>query len=116
MTPQLPAEGILLQHDYGECKCYVISCECTDPDHEHFVEVEADNFGVTVATHTTERSKYFDNFWDSLKRRISITWNIWVNGTIEYESSIIMTEQQAINYAETLKLAVSDVKQFKGIK
>jgi hypothetical protein len=34
-------------------------------------------------------------------------------GYIEYEGSIIMTEQQAFNYAETLKKAVEDVKNFK---
>jgi hypothetical protein len=34
-------------------------------------------------------------------------------GYIEYQASIIMTEQQTLNYAETLKKAVQDVKNFK---
>jgi hypothetical protein len=34
-------------------------------------------------------------------------------GYVEYEASIIMSEQQALNYAETLKSAIIDVKQFR---
>jgi hypothetical protein len=40
-------------------------------------------------------------------------WTLLTRGYIEYEGSIIMTQQQAINYAETLKKAVEDVETFK---
>jgi hypothetical protein len=41
-------------------------------------------------------------------------WILITKGYIEYEGSIIMTEQQALNYAETLKKAIIDVKEFKS--
>jgi hypothetical protein len=37
-------------------------------------------------------------------------------GYVEYEANIIMTEQQALNYAETLKKAIKDVSAFKQPK
>ena len=35
-------------------------------------------------------------------------------GYVEYEASVIMTEQQALNYAETLRSAINDVKEFRS--
>ena len=40
-------------------------------------------------------------------------WKLLTTGYIKYKASIIMSEQQAVNYAETLKSAVKDVKTFK---
>jgi len=34
-------------------------------------------------------------------------------GVIEYEVALILREQQALNYAEALKKAIKDVKEFK---
>ena len=40
-------------------------------------------------------------------------WALLTKGYVEYEADLIMNEQQAFNYAETLKKAVNDVKNFK---
>jgi hypothetical protein len=45
--------------------------------------------------------------------RLKLTWTVWTKGYIKTESTIAMTEQQALNYAETLKSAIQDVKDFK---
>ena len=42
MKPEKPAWGISKQSDYGDSIWYQVQCECTDPDHCHVVEVEAD--------------------------------------------------------------------------
>ena len=39
--------------------------------------------------------------------------HLLIKGYIEYEASIIMSEQQALNYSETLRSAIKDVKEFK---
>jgi hypothetical protein len=44
--------------------------------------------------------------------RLKLTWTIWTKGYVKVESTIAMTEQQAYNYSETLKLAIADVKDF----
>jgi hypothetical protein len=43
-------------------------------------------------------------------------WCLLTRGYVEYEASIIMTEQQALNYATTLLSAVDDVKEFRASK
>lgn len=136
MKAQKPAEGILLHKDWGFSKTYHVQCDCTDADHAHTVDVEADEYGVTVKIYSTEttdfwsekiKSRYdIDNsflqelewrwkhFFNSLVRRLTLTKDIWFKGVVEYHASLIMSEQQALNYAEALRSAVNDVKVFKN--
>jgi len=107
LTTQVPAEGILKRSDWGNAVTYQVVCECGDSNHDHNVWVEADDNRVTVTTYTQQKSKWWSqNRWQKI-------WTLLTKGYIEYEASIIMTEQQAINYAETLKKAVEDVETFK---
>ena len=103
MTPETPAEGILKRRDWGDAQTYQVVCECQDADHDHNVWVEADNHCVTVTTYTQQKSKW----WEMSRWRT--VWLLLTKGYVEYESSIIMTQQQALNYAETLKTAISDL-------
>ena len=107
LNPQTPATGILKRSSWGDTMTYQIVCECHDADHDHNVWVEADNTGVTVTTYTTQKSQ-----WWSLNRWRTI-WILLTRGYVKYEANIIMTEQQALNYAETLKSAIQDVKNFQ---
>ena len=107
LNPQTPATGILKRSSWGDTMTYQIVCECHDADHDHNVWVEADDHRVTVTTYTTQRSK-----WWSLNRWRTI-WILLTRGYVKYEANIIMTEQQALNYAETLKKAIQDVKSIK---
>lgn len=106
MKAQQPAEGILKRNDWGDSKSYNVPCSCCGTDCEHNVWVESDDIGVTVTTYTQQKSK-----WWSLNR-FQIIWTLLTKGYIEYEASIIMSEQQALNYAETLKSAIKDVRVF----
>jgi hypothetical protein len=103
MTPETPAEGILKRRDWGNAQTYQVVCECQDADHDHNVWVEADNHCVTVTTYTQQKSKW----WEMSRWRT--IWTLLTQGYVEYESSIIMTQQQALNYAETLKTAILDL-------
>jgi hypothetical protein len=135
MKAQIPAEGILKTHDWGNAKVYKIACDCGQPDHEHNVWVEADECGINVNIYTTVKTdcwseglkpKYdidniwlqeFEWFWKSLynglARRLKLTKSIWFKGYADFETTICMTEQQTLNYAETLKSAITDVKEFR---
>lgn len=106
MKAQIPAEGILKRGDYGDSKSYLVPCSCCGTDCELNVWVEAEDTAVTVTTYTKLKSK-----WWSLNRWQTI-WTLLTKGYVECEGSVIMTEQQALNYAETLKCAVKDVKTF----
>jgi hypothetical protein len=40
-------------------------------------------------------------------------WTLLTKGYVERESTLIMSEQQALNYANVLTSAITDVKKFK---
>lgn len=107
MKAQTPAKGILLQRDWGNAKTYSIECECTDSDHVHTVDVSADEFGVAVEIWTTAETPVWK------VSRWKLIWQLLTKGTIKYNTAIILREQQALNYAEALKKAIKDVKEYK---
>lgn len=138
MIAQTPAEGILVRGEYGDSKFYQVVCGCGQEYHDHNVEVEADETGVNVNIYATAKTDYwtetvekrydidntwqqeFDWFWKDLVnstiRKIKITWELWTTGAVRVETTIAMSEQQAVNYAETLKSAVNDVKEFRNTR
>ena len=133
--PQTPAEGIMKTGEFGHSKFYKVVCSCGQPDHDINFEVEATDIDVSVNTYITVKTDYWsesvkkrydiDNPYlqeldwtlkdvvNVLITRLKLTWTVWIKGYIKTESTIAMTEQQALNYAETLKSAIQDVKDFK---
>lgn len=105
---QEPAQGILKTNDWGNSKAYKIACSCGGDDHDHNVWVEADNHDVSVTIYTQSKSDWRIN-------RFRKIWQLLTKGYVEEEVSIMMTSQQALNYAETLKQAIEDVKHFNHI-
>ena len=107
MNVQVPAEGIMKTNDWGDSKVYRIACSCGCEDHDHNMWVEADDFDISVTIYSTTKT----NWWS--KTRWYHIWTLLTKGYIDTESTICLTEQQALNYAETLKSAIDDVQQFK---
>ena len=138
MKTQTPAEGILKTHNFGDSKWYKVVCGCGQPDHDVNFEVEADETGVNVNTYVTTKTNYWsetikkrydiDSIWlqefdwavkdiiNGFVTRLKLTWTVWTKEYMKFETVVTMTEQQALNYAETLKSAVKDVKEFKEKK
>jgi len=134
-TAQVPAEGILKSNDYGNSKWYQVVCGCGQPDHTLTVEVEAEETGVSVNTYATVKTDYWketvakrydiDNPWlqefdwtikdiiNGFFTRLKLTWAVWIKGYIRAETTTLMSKQQALNYAETLKSAIKDVEKFE---
>jgi hypothetical protein len=107
MNAQLPAEGIMKTNDWGNSKVYRIACSCHDENHNHNMWVEADDHDIVVTIYTTGKT----NWWS--KTRWYHIWTLLTKGYIDTESSVHLSKQQALNYAETLKSAIDDVKEFK---
>ena len=103
---QAPAKGVLLVNDWGTSKMYKAVCECGDDDCTHTIDVLAEDTGVVVTIYTTTRT----NFW-SMSRWKHI-WKLLTCGYTDYETTIILNQQSALNYAETIKQAVGDVEKF----
>lgn len=135
MKSETPAEGILKRSDFGDSKFYSVACSCGNDDDAIEFEVEADEMGVTVNTWTIQKTDYWTeavmkrmdignpwaeevdwflkDIWNGFVTRLRLTKNIWWDGYVKYQSTTIMTKQQALNYSETLKSAVKDVENFQ---
>ncbi len=135
MKSETPALGIMKTGEFGDSKFYKVVCGCGQPDHDIDFEVEAVDTGINVNTYVVSKTDYWsesfkkrydidniwlqewDWFWKDLINgfvcRVKLTWTVWIRGYVKTESTIAMTEQQALNYAETLKSAIQDVKNFK---
>ena len=107
LIAETPARGILKVNEWGSSKMYKVVCECGSDDCTHTIDIEAEDKGVTLTIYTTTRT----NFW-SMSRWKHI-WTLLVNGHVDFETNIHLSEQSALNYGETLKQAVQDVKNFK---
>jgi hypothetical protein len=138
MNAQTPAEGIMKTHEWGHSKMYKVTCSCGQPYHDHDIDVEADSTGVSVNVYTTMKTDhwtetvdmrydienvamqeahwFFVGLINGTIRKLKLTWELWTTGAVTAETTIHMTEQQALNYAETLKSAIKDVKDFRSKK
>ena len=137
MKYQEPAEGICKNGDFGDAKFYDIVCECGSPDHTHKLWVESDEFGtITVNISTIEKTNWWKNtielrydinnwylqrldwFWkglvNGLLHKLKITKDVWFNGYVQYEASLILNKQTALNYAKTLEQAIQDVTEYRN--
>lgn len=134
MIPQVPAEGILKRYDWGDSKWYQVVCGCGQEYHDHNVEVEATDHDISVTIHATAKTDYWtevvkpnmgiENPWleeldwfvkdliNGLVARLKVTWEVWTTGAVTVQTTITMTEQQALNYAEILKSATKDCRDF----
>lgn len=110
MNAQTPAEGVMLYKDWGPSKMYKVACECGCDDCSHMVDVEAEESGIVVTTYTTQKT----NFWSL--NRFQLIWTLLTKGYVEYEASLCMSKQQALNYANVLQSAVTDVEQFQATR
>ena len=107
MKPEQPALGIMRTNDWGDTKVYRVACDCGSNEHNHDLWVEADETNVTVTVFTTVKSKWWSrNRWQKV-------WTLLTKGYVEYEASLIMSQQQSLNYAKTLESAILDVERFR---
>lgn len=106
MKAQTPAQGILLNRDYGDAMSYTVTCECGDHNHNHNMWIEAEDSNVSVTIYTTAKTRWWEvSRWKTI-------WTLLTKGYVEYEANVILNEQQALNYAETLKTASVQAKKF----
>ncbi len=138
MEAQKPAEGIMLTRTFGDAIAYNVQCNCGNPDDELDLWVEVEDVGVTVHIYNKAKTNWWEEVWrkryniepqlaqdwhwaavdlvNGLWIRLKLTWQVWTKGYLEYQSSTMLTEQQAYNLAATLKNAVAAVKATREVK
>ena len=137
MKAEAPALGIMKTGDYGDSVFYKVACSCGSTDHDVDFNVEINDGGeISLNTYVTVKSDYWsqvvkkrwdiDNDWaqefdwawkdivNGFVRRVKLTWQLWTKGYVRAESTLLMNEQQALNYAETLRQAIKDLKTLQA--
>jgi transposase len=71
------------------------------------MNVEADDFGISVHIYVKNHTRWWE------KNRWKQIWHILTRGYAQMDTTIVLSEQTALNYSEALKNAITDVKQFK---
>lgn len=108
MKPTQPALGIMCTNDYNDVKSYRASCTCGDAAHDHNIWVERDSCGeisVTIFTQVTTP------FWSM--NRLKQIWALLTTGSITQEATILMDQQQALNYGTALIGAIECMTEIK---
>lgn len=109
MKYEKPAEGILKTHaQWGDSMWYHIRCDCGNDACSHEINVEADSCGIQVHIYVNNHTKWWE------KNRWKQIWQILTKGYAEMQTTIVLNERTAYNYAETLKRSISDVKKFRN--
>jgi hypothetical protein len=127
-----PLEGILKTGDFGDSKHYYVACSCGSTDCAHDVEVEVvgDDCDVSVNIYITANNDFwtehfktrydstswqnpFKNFANAFLRKLKFTWEVWIKGETEFQTTIVLSEAAAKNYSQALDKAADDVKLFK---
>ena len=107
-TPEKPATGILKTCEWGDSKWYHIRCNCGNDDCSHEINIEADICDVSVHIYANNHTKWWEgNRWKQI-------WQILTKGYAEMQTTIVLNEQTALNYADTLICAMDDVKEFRS--
>ena len=134
MKAEKPAQGISKKAEFDEAVWYEVDCECGSNNHYHSFWVERDPetklVTVEITTEATtdfwtqtvpERvnnleSPFVSWIWQTVAytvnetvRRAKLITGILVKGHITYDSTVLLTKQQAYNYAKALERAVMDL-------
>lgn len=110
MTTQTPAQGIMLDRDYGDSKSYTIACDCHDGDHQVHMWIELNSDKDTQDVELTFYVNTTTPFWKEGFSRIRAAWNILIYGYREDQHSLILNKQAALNVASTINTVVEELQ------
>lgn len=108
MKNETPAQGIMKTSEWGDSKWYHIRCSCGNDDCSHELNVEADDVDISVHIYVNNHTKWWEkNRWQQI-------WQILTKGYAEMQTTVVLDEQTAVNYAAALTNAVDDVKVYRN--
>lgn len=108
-----PMKGILQRSDYGNIKLYRVECECASEEHAHEVVVESDSDNVSITIYANTYPPFKRGFWNNFSYRIRGAFGLLFFGIIKVETTLLLGEEAATNYAVTIIKAAEEVKEYK---
>jgi len=134
MKAEQPAEGISKKAEYEDAVWYEVDCECGSPDHYHSIWIERDTktklVTVEITTEVTTDfwtqtvpewiekidSPFINWTWQTMAyafnetiRRARLIGRVLFKGYAKYESTVMMTKQQAYNYSKAIEKAAKEL-------
>jgi len=134
MKAEKPAQGISKKAEFDDAVWYEVDCECGSADHYHsiWIERDAETKLVTVEITTEATTDFWTQtvpervekinlpviswIWQTVAytvnetvRRAKLITGILFKGYITYDSTVLLTKQQAYNYAKALENAVKEI-------
>lgn len=106
MRAQKPAQGIMQQWPNS----YLISCECTSPDHEVLAWVDTRPDGETREVVLEFYVEGTTPWWNTGFNRVRAAWNMLVRGFHQESHVLILREQAATNLIAALQSSIRDIK------
>ncbi len=111
MEPQIPAVGIAQTGQFKDASIFQVSCDCNSPEHSVNMWIEVDpetEFKLISVNFYVETYSNFKTNWST---RLKIIWNVLTRGYYKQEASVLLNEQTAVNFAQTI---LREVDKFNG--
>jgi len=116
MKPQKPAQGIMLDRNWGDARSYTIACDCGGREHypQMWIEVgdenDSDLQNVTVTFYVETVSPWYRlNRWRQI-------WTMLTRGYVRQESTLILSKQAALNLSTVIRNSVEEMQQVNVVK
>ena len=116
MKPQKPAQGIMLNRNWGTARTYTIACECGELDHfpQMWIDIgdesDADLQNVTVTFYVETASPWYSvNRWRQI-------WQMLTRGYVKQEHALILSKQAALNLSTVIRNSVAEMQQVNVAK
>ena len=116
MKPQKPAQGIMLNRNWGTARTYTIACECGELDHfpQMWIDIgdesDADLQNVTVTFYVETASPWYSvNRWHQI-------WQMLTRGYVKQEHALILSKQAALNLSTVIRNSVAEMQQVNVAK
>jgi hypothetical protein len=115
MKPQKPAQGIMLNRNWGTARSYTIACECGVREHypQMWIEVGSEDDvelqNVTVTFYVETPSPWYRlNRWRQI-------WAMLTRGYAKQEHALILSKQAALNLSTVIRNSVNEMQQIKMV-
>ncbi len=111
MKAQTPAQGISIDHAFGDAQVFNVECDCSADEHavKMWIEVqqEKDISSVEVSFYVTTWTK---EFWKNWPARLRAVWDILIHGVHKQEHHMLLDKQSALNFAGAIVNTVKELE------
>jgi hypothetical protein len=109
MKAQTPAEGVMLQKDWGKARSYTVACDCGDHEHNAHMWIEVTPEKDVQDVTLTFYIQTTNSWWD--KNRWKQMWEILTKGYTKNEATVILSKQGALNLSTVIRNSVNDLSK-----